>query len=56
MKNIYMKNEIQIIGNKVYYKMVCVAILNELAYSNELLEFKRLLTKLNKERNEHESN
>lgn len=51
-----MKNDIQIVGNKVYYKMVCVAILNELAYGHELLEFKRLLTKINEERNEHESN
>ena len=51
-----MKNDIQIIGNKVYYKMVCVAILNELAYSKELFDFKKLLVKINEERNEHESN
>lgn len=51
-----MKNDIQIIGNKVYYKMMCVAMLNELAYGNELFEFKKILMKINEERNEYESN
>lgn len=42
-----MRNNIQIVGNKVYYKMECVAILNELNYSGAFLEFKNTLMKLN---------
>lgn len=48
-------NRIQIVANKVYYNMSCVAFLNELAYGNDLLEFKELLIQLNEERNKNES-
>lgn len=50
-----MINRIQIIGNKVYYNMECVAILNELNYTTNFLEFKQMLLKINKERNENEN-
>lgn len=42
-----MKNRIQIIDNKIYYDMECVAMMNDLNYGSKYLEFKDLLKGLN---------
>ncbi len=42
-----MKNRIQIIDNKIYYDMHCVAMMNDLNYGSKYLEFKDLVKGLN---------
>ena len=51
-----MRNRLQVIGDKVYYDMECVAQLNELnCISSKFLKFKEELIKRFKESEEYES-